>query len=430
MSTFSKVVTFEEDSFVGLICVDNPPVNALSHDVRSGLIDAMTQAEENPHIKVIVILSAGRLFSAGADIKEFDAPLIEPSLQKVEATIEASAVPVVAAIQGSALGGGLELAMACHYRVAHTSARLGLPEITLGLIPGAGGTQRLPRLIGSRAALDMILSGTPIAASDAKAKELVDEVVEGDLREAALDFCRRLVHDGVGPRPTCSRSAPSEALDEAAIAEALQTHARALEGRTTQNLVVAAIKASRLPFSEGIAVEQALARQSLASEESRVLRNIFFAERKSRKPMFTNRKTIRIEWGDCDPAGIVYFPRYFEFFDACTVALFERVGFFKRDMLNRYGIAGIPIVDMKAQFLMPSRFGDDVVVESSVTKWGKSSFVVRHRLMKGDALAIECFETRVWTAHPDGDPEKFEARAIPEEVKKKFSTDAESKREE
>jgi len=144
--------------------------------------------------------------------------------------------------------------------------------------------------------------------------------------------------------------------------------------------------------------------------------------------MLTNRRTIRIEWGDCDPAGIVYFPRYFEFFDACTVALFERAGLFKRDMLKRYGIAGIPLVDIKAQFLMPSRFGDDVVVESSVTKWGNSSFVVRHRLMKGDAMAIECFETRVWTAYPDGDPEKFEARAIPEEVKKRFGADAESKR--
>jgi len=144
--------------------------------------------------------------------------------------------------------------------------------------------------------------------------------------------------------------------------------------------------------------------------------------------MLTNRKTIRIEWGDCDPAGIVYFPRYVEFFDACTVALFERAGFFKRDMLKTYRIAGIPVVDMKAQFLMPSRFGDDVVVESSVTKWGNSSFVVRHRLMKGDALAIECFLTRVWTAHPDEAPEKFEARAIPEEVKKRFDADTEPKR--
>jgi 4-hydroxybenzoyl-CoA thioesterase len=136
--------------------------------------------------------------------------------------------------------------------------------------------------------------------------------------------------------------------------------------------------------------------------------------------MLTNRQSIRIEWGDCDPAGIVYFPRYFEMFDACTRALFEQAGLFKRDMLKTYGIAGIPVVDMKARFMIPSRFGDDVEVESAVSKWGNSSFVVRHRLLKGDAMAIECFETRVWVAHPDGDIEKFEARAIPEEVKKKF----------
>jgi 4-hydroxybenzoyl-CoA thioesterase len=136
--------------------------------------------------------------------------------------------------------------------------------------------------------------------------------------------------------------------------------------------------------------------------------------------MLTNRQTIRIEWGDCDPAGIVYFPRYFELFDGCTRALFERAGFFKRDMLKRYGIAGIPVVEIKSRFMMPSRYGDDVTVESSVTKWGDTSFVIGHRLLKGDALAIECFETRVWVAPKDGDPEKLEARSIPDEVRERF----------
>lgn len=137
--------------------------------------------------------------------------------------------------------------------------------------------------------------------------------------------------------------------------------------------------------------------------------------------MLVNRQTIRIEWGDCDPGGIVYFPRYFEYFDACTRALFESAGLSKKDMMKSYAMDGIPLVDMKARFLVPSRFGDDVVVESSVAKWGSTSFVVQHRLMKGDALAVECFETRVWVAHPDGDPEKFEARPIPEEVKERFA---------
>jgi 4-hydroxybenzoyl-CoA thioesterase len=139
--------------------------------------------------------------------------------------------------------------------------------------------------------------------------------------------------------------------------------------------------------------------------------------------MLVNRETIRIEWGDCDPGGIVYFPRYFEYFDACTRALFERAGLPKKDMMKSYSMNGIPLVDMKARFLMPSRFGDNVTVESSITKWGNSSFVVQHRLMKGDTLAVECFETRVWVAHPDGDSEKFKARPIPDEVKKRFARD-------
>ena len=145
--------------------------------------------------------------------------------------------------------------------------------------------------------------------------------------------------------------------------------------------------------------------------------------------MLTNRQSIRIEWGDCDPAGIVYFPRYFEFFDACTRALFERAGLFKRDMLKTYEIAGIPVVDMKASFMIPSRFGDDVAVDSSVTKWGTSSFVVRHRLMKGNVIAIECFETRVWAAHRNGKPEKLEPRSIPAEIKAKFGAGASNKNE-
>src|SRR5208283_201282 len=146
---------------------------------------------------------------------------------------------IVVAIQGLALGGGLELAMTCHYRVAHENAKLGMPEITLGIIPGAGGTQRLPRLIGARAALDMILSGAPISGLDAKDSGLVDEVVEGDLREAAQTFCKRLVEEKIGPRPTCNRTVV-DALDEAEIAAALLRYTRALKGRTTQYLVIEA----------------------------------------------------------------------------------------------------------------------------------------------------------------------------------------------
>src|SRR5262252_2260400 len=253
-----KAVTYEELGSVGLIRIDNPPVNALNQEVRNRLAEALAQATNSPRVKIVLIISGGKTFSAGADLKEFDREMTDPSLQQLQAAIEMMPVPVVAAICGLALGGGLELALACHYRLAHEDARLGLPEITLGIVPGAGGTQRLPRLIGSRPALEMILSGTPITATDAKLKGLVDEVAEGDFRHCAIKFCERLVQQGSGPRPT--RNLPAaDSLDESEISAALRTYARALRGRTTQRLVVDAIRAATLPFAQGIAIEATIA---------------------------------------------------------------------------------------------------------------------------------------------------------------------------
>jgi 4-hydroxybenzoyl-CoA thioesterase len=136
--------------------------------------------------------------------------------------------------------------------------------------------------------------------------------------------------------------------------------------------------------------------------------------------MLTNKRTVHIEWGDCDPLGIVYFPRYFEFFDACTNALFERAGFPKPELLKKFSIAGIPLVEARARFLAPSSFGDTVVIESNVTEWGKSSFSVLHRLFKGEDLAVEGFEKRVWVVHGSGE-KKIESQAIPREVIEKFN---------
>jgi 3-hydroxyacyl-CoA dehydrogenase len=282
VNTSSQVVSLDEVGIVGLIQVDNPPVNALSRDVRQGIMDGIATALGRPQIKALLIISAGNLFSAGADLKEFDTGFLAPSLQALQAAIELAQIPVVAAIHGLALGGGLEVAMACHYRIAHKSAKLGLPEINLGIVPGAGGTQRLPRLIDARGALEMILSGAPIYAAEAKSKGLVDEVAEGDLRQAALAFCERLIKEGRGPRPTRELS-PTDGLSESEIAEALHAKAKGLKGRTTQNLVIEAVQASRLPFAEGIAVEARVSQQSLASRESQALRHIFFAERESGK---------------------------------------------------------------------------------------------------------------------------------------------------
>jgi len=138
--------------------------------------------------------------------------------------------------------------------------------------------------------------------------------------------------------------------------------------------------------------------------------------------MLTNKNKIHIEWGDCDPAGIVYYPRYFAYFDNCTAALFEAAGLPKHEMLKSYGIVGIPMVDTRARFIAPSRFGDDVVVESSISEWRRSSFDVQHKLFKGDVLAVECFETRVWAARSEADAEQIESRAIPQEVIGRFNS--------
>ena len=136
--------------------------------------------------------------------------------------------------------------------------------------------------------------------------------------------------------------------------------------------------------------------------------------------MLTNRKTIHIEWGHCDPAGIVFYPRYLEYFDNCTSALFERAGLPQHEIFKTHGIVGIPMVDMRVRFLMPSRFGEDVIIESSIPEWRNSSFDVHHKLLKADVLRVECFETRVWTVRSPEDPEKLKSQPVPREVIDRF----------
>ena len=179
------------DDDVAIVTIANPPVNALSHGVRAALQDVLVRAGGDAAVSAIVIACAGRTFVAGADIAEFGKPPREPVLTNVIATIEAIGKPIVAALHGTPLGGGLELALACHFRVAAPGTRLGLPEIKLGIIPGAGGTQRLPRLVGMDKAMAMILSGEPIGAAEAHDAGLVDDVVTGDLLTAAVAFARR-----------------------------------------------------------------------------------------------------------------------------------------------------------------------------------------------------------------------------------------------
>src|ERR1700735_5275283 len=177
----NEVVKLERRDVVAIVTINNPPVNALSAAVRGGILECMKAAIADPEIKAIVLTCAGRTFIAGADITEFGKPPKPPGLHEVLTEMENSPKPIVAAIHGTALGGGLEVALACHFRVAVKEARLGLPEVKLGILPGAGGTQRLPRLIGVEAALSMITEGNDIPAAKAKAIGLVDEIIEGGL---------------------------------------------------------------------------------------------------------------------------------------------------------------------------------------------------------------------------------------------------------
>ena len=187
MAAINSVVDLAIEGEIALVTINSPPVNALSQPVRDGLKRGVEQAEANGAVKAIVIICDGRTFIAGADISEFGKPPARPHLPEALDAMENASKPVIAAIHGTALGGGFEVALTAHYRIAVPSAKCGLPEIKLGIIPGAGGTQRLPRLIGPEKALDVILSGTPFGARQAKEWGVVDELAEeGKLRELAL----------------------------------------------------------------------------------------------------------------------------------------------------------------------------------------------------------------------------------------------------
>src|SRR5437868_10113660 len=189
-----ELVRFERDGDIGVITVDNPPVNALSPGVPEGIVAAVDQGNSDPAVKAMVLIGAGRSFIAGADIRQFGrGPSTPPTGRRPYDVLDDSIKPVVAAIHGYALGGGLEIALACHYRVAVPSARVGLPEVQIGILPGAGGTQRLPRLIGPKAALDLITSGRHVPAEEAAELGIIDEVVaEGGLKDAAIAFARKI----------------------------------------------------------------------------------------------------------------------------------------------------------------------------------------------------------------------------------------------
>ncbi|MDO9527330.1 MAG: 3-hydroxyacyl-CoA dehydrogenase NAD-binding domain-containing protein [Gemmobacter sp.] len=276
----TTAVRLENHGDIAVLLIDSPPVNALGHAVRAGLSSGIASAVADPSIRAIVILAEGRTFPAGADISEFGKPPQDPWLPEVCNQIEASPKPVIAGIHGTALGGGLEVALSAHWRVALASAKVGLPEVSLGILPGAGGTQRTPRLIGAAQALALMISGKPVTAAQALAMGLLDQVVDVDLPEATLALARRLIDEGAAPRPTCNRrdGMRDPVAYEAAVAEARARHAadRLPGPRRIIDCVEAALL---LPFDQGLAFERAAFSELVASPESAGLRHAFFAER-------------------------------------------------------------------------------------------------------------------------------------------------------
>ncbi|MBI3706562.1 MAG: enoyl-CoA hydratase/isomerase family protein [Proteobacteria bacterium] len=277
----TSLVRYERKDNLGIVTVDHPPVNALNADVRQGLIDALDQGLKDDGVAALVLLGAGRTFIAGADIREFGKPPQEPGLGAVITRYETSAKPVVCAIHGTALGGGLEMALGCHYRVALAAARVGLPEVKLGILPGAGGTQRLPRIVGAEAALQMILSGDFVPAGKAKQMGIIDEVVEGELLAGAAAFAARIVERRPLPRARDLKAPPrADDLFDTTRAE-LKRSAR---GLLSPHKIVDAVEAAvTLPFDEGLKRERELFLECLASPQSLGLRHMFFAEREAAK---------------------------------------------------------------------------------------------------------------------------------------------------
>jgi 3-hydroxyacyl-CoA dehydrogenase len=273
---------FEKRGAIGIIWIDNPPVNAISLGVRVAIIDGVAVLAQDPEIKAGVLACAGRTFMAGADITEFGKPPLSPGLHAAIDALENCSKPIVAAIHGTALGGGLEVALACHYRVAVAAAKIGLPEVKLGILPGAGGTQRLPRLIGVEAALASIVSGEPVPAPEAAKAGVLDLIVEGDLLQGAIVFAQQLI-----AKKGALRKVRDLEVDAGKLPPGFFDAARTRIGKEKKNLfapqrIVDALQAAAtLPFEQGIARERELFLECLSNSQAKALQHVFFAERKA-----------------------------------------------------------------------------------------------------------------------------------------------------
>lgn len=281
-------VHYEVSDGVAVLTIDNPPVNGLAAAVRTALKAGIEKAEADPAVKALVIAGAGNMFCAGADIREFgkpepaDAPKLPPTLDAMEAGTK----PVVAAIHGVALGGGAEVALSCHYRVAQKGARFGLPEVTLGIIPGAGGTQRLPRLIETTKALEMITTGIPVSVTKAKELGAVDEVVEGDVRAAAIAYAKKMAAAGKPPRRTSEQTATIAAArkNPALFDDYRKGMGRQFRGLEAPFAALECVRAAvEKPFADGLKFERDTFMKLVVSDQSKALRYAFFIEREAAK---------------------------------------------------------------------------------------------------------------------------------------------------
>jgi 3-hydroxyacyl-CoA dehydrogenase len=280
----TQSVTVTRQGDIAIIAIDNPPVNALSFHVREPLMKAFETLRDDAAVAALVLSCAGRTFVAGADITEFGKPMQRPDLRDLIATLEKIEKPTVAAIHGTALGGGLELALGCHFRVADKAAKLGLPEVKLGLLPGAGGTIRLPYLLGPQKALKIIISGTPIGAKEGLDGGLVDDIVDGDLVAGAIEFARAKASEGgpfVAVRDRREKIGKADLAAFDANAAELAKKARGLEAplacaQSVRNAVT-------LPFDDALAREREFFVKLVAGDQSRAQRHLFFAEREAAK---------------------------------------------------------------------------------------------------------------------------------------------------
>ncbi len=284
MTAVNSVTDLSRAGEIAVVTINSPPVNALSADVRNGLRDGVAKAAADPEVKAIVVICAGRTFIAGADIAEFGKPPKGATLPELQGVLEGGPKPIIAAIHGTALGGGFEIALMCHYRVAVPSAKFGLPEIKLGLIPGAGGTQRLPRLTGVEKALDIILSGAPFSAQEALQWGVVDALVEeGQLREGALGFARKVIDTHLLPRKIRDLNEKIEAArgHPEIFEKVRRDYAKKFRGFEAWQSALRAVQvAVDLPFDEGMKLERQAFLDLIPTEQSRAQRYVFFAERK------------------------------------------------------------------------------------------------------------------------------------------------------